>query len=219
MTALPEEVEDAQAEGARMLTLVAPDHIEADENGKVAALWVQPQIISRIGDDGRTGVRKADKPLQRIPCDIVVVAIGQAIHAAPLEPAGISTKWGMIIAERSSFVPGSGNLFAGGDAVSGPATVIRAIAAGKVAAANIDDFFGFNHIIKVDVDIPREPVSSTPPCGRVQLASRGIEDIEGDFDIVQEGMSKEECLQECTRCLRCDKFGFGAFREGRKTQW
>ena len=219
MTALPEEVEDAMAEGAQMLTLAAPERIEADENGKVTALWVQPQIISRIGDDGRTGVRKANKDLVRIPCDIVVVAIGQSIHTAELEPDGINTKWGMIIAERNSFVPGSGNVFAGGDAVSGPATVIRAIAAGKVAAANIDEFFGFCHRISVDVDIPTEPVSNTPPCGRVQLASRGIENIEGDFGIVQDGMSGEESLQECTRCLRCDKFGYGAFREGRKEQW
>ena len=219
MTALPEEVEDAQAEGARMMTLVAPERIEADENGKVAALWVQPQIISRIGDDGRTGVRRANKELVRIPCDVVVVAIGQSIHTAELEPDGINTHWGMIIAERNSFVPESGNVFAGGDAVSGPATVIRAIAAGKVAAANIDDFFGFCHRISVDVDIPPEPISNTPPYGRVQLASRGIENIEGDFGIVQDGMSGEECLQECTRCLRCDKFGYGAFREGRKEQW
>ena len=219
MTALPEEVEDAQAEGAHMLTLAAPDRIETDENGKVAALWVQPQIISAIGSDGRTGVRKANKEPVRVPCDIVVVAIGQSIHTAELEPDGINTRRGVIIAEGSSFVPGSGNVFAGGDAVSGPATVIRAIAAGKVAAANIDDFFGYEHQISVDIDIPEAPIANTPPCGRVELALSNIDDIKGNFNIVLDGMSEEECVQECTRCLRCDKFGYGIFRGGRSFKW
>lgn len=53
--------------------------------------------------------------------------------------------------ERRRDAPG---VFAGGDCVTGPATVIRAIAAGKVAAANIDQYLGFDHIISVDVDIP-----------------------------------------------------------------
>ena len=73
MTALPEEVQEAQAEGADIRTLMAPDHIELDENGKVRAFWAQPQIISAVQRGGRTGVRSADKPAVRIPCDYVVV--------------------------------------------------------------------------------------------------------------------------------------------------
>ena len=67
MTALPEEVQEAQAEGADIRTLMAPDHIELDENGKVRAFWAQPQIISAVQRGGRTGVRSADKPAVRIP--------------------------------------------------------------------------------------------------------------------------------------------------------
>ena len=48
----------------------------------------------------------------------------------------------------------SEGVFAGGDCVTGPATVIKAIAAGKVAAANIDEYLGFNHEITCDVEIP-----------------------------------------------------------------
>ena len=51
-------------------------------------------------------------------------------------------------------MPGAPNIFAGGDAVSGPATVVRAVAAGKVAADNIDEFLGFDHKIVCDVQIP-----------------------------------------------------------------
>ena len=40
-----------------------------------------------------------------------------------------------------------------------------------------------------------------------------------DFDLMEEGLSVEEAMQEASRCLRCDHFGYGAFREGRKVQW
>ncbi|MDO4623533.1 MAG: NAD(P)-binding protein [Eubacteriales bacterium] len=219
MTALAEEIEEAQAEGVEMLTLHAPDHIEADENGHVSALWAQPQIISRIDSSGRTGVRKAAKDPVRIPCDLIIVAIGQAIHSAPFESSGIETYRGAITAESSSFVPGSGNVFAGGDAVSGPATVIRAVAAGKVAAGNIDQFFGFDHKILVDVEIPNPQLTNSPACGRVNLTGHHSDDLVGDFALVSVGMSEEEAHQECGRCLRCDHFGYGIFRGGRRTEW
>lgn len=219
MTALPEEVHEAQMEGAEMLILHAPEKIEANENGEVSALWASPQMVSTIGSDGRTSVKKADKPLVRIPCDYIVVAIGQAVNLKPFEESGISTKRGAIVANRSSYVEGSGNVFAGGDAVSGPATVIRAVAAGKVAADNIDNFFGYHHVIQAEVSVPEAHLTPAPPCGRVNLTSRNIENIEGDFNLVSEGMTKQEAMQECSRCLRCDHFGYGKFRGGRSTQW
>ncbi len=61
MTALPEEVEGAIAEGAELYSLKAPVRIEADENGKVAALWVQPQIIGPIDAWGRPRPVKANR--------------------------------------------------------------------------------------------------------------------------------------------------------------
>ena len=219
MTALPQEIEEAKTEGAELIPLFAPDHIELDDNGAVAALLCQPQIISSVTEDGRTSVRKADTGLVRIPCDIIIVAIGQAIEAGELEPGGIETERGVIKADLSTFVPGSGNVFAGGDAVSGPATVIRAIAAGRVAARNIDDFLGFDHKITVDVDIPAPDLSNKPSCGRVTLKGRHITDIVGNFDLVDIGMSDEEMLQECGRCLRCDHFGLGIFKGGRIREW
>lgn len=219
MTALPEEVHEAQLEGAKMLMLHAPEKIETGDDGAVAALWCAPQMVSYIGADGRTSVRKANKDLVRIPCDYIIVAIGQAVHIKPFEESGISTKRGSIVANKGSFVEGSGNVFAGGDAVSGPATVIRAVAAGKVAADNIDNFLGYDHVIEADVDVPLPQLTSEPACGRVNLVGREIENIEGDFGLVSIGMSDEEAKQECSRCLRCDHFGYGIFRGGRSLQW
>ena len=145
------------------------------------------------------------------------MAIGQAIHAKPFEVSGVGLNRGNIVADDTGYV--GDNMFAGGDAVSGPATVIRAVAAGKVAAANIDNFLGFDHKISVDVDVPAPALTNTAACGRVQLTSRSMEDIKGDFGFASVGMSEEECRQECSRCLRCDHFGYGLFRGGRNIEW
>ena len=169
MTALAEEIEEAMAEGCQILPLQAPARIEKDAEGKVAALWTVPQIIGPYGKDGRPKPIPADVPEFRIACDYVIVAIGQAIDARPFEAIGIKTFKGMIQAEDTSSVADVDNVFAGGDAVSGPATVIRAVAAGKVAAANIDAYLGFEHKIKTDVVVPPAHLTNAPPCGRVNL--------------------------------------------------
>ncbi len=219
MTALSEEIEEAMAEGCQILPLQAPSRIEANEAGEVTALWTRPQMISRYGRDGRPAPTNADAKEFRIPCDYIIVAIGQAIEAKPFEMVGVTTYRGAIQADQSSAVPGVDNVFAGGDAVSGPATVIRAVAAGKVAAANIDNYLGFDHKISCDVEIPPAHMTNTPPCGRVNLRTRDLRGCVGDFSLVKEGMTPEECQQESSRCLRCDHFGYGIFKGGRNTEW
>lgn len=219
MTALAEEIEEATAEGCQILPLQAPARIEADEEGRVTALWTRPQLIGTYGRDGRPKPTDADAKEFRIPCDYVIVAIGQAIESQPFESVGVTTRRGTIQADLTSSVPGVDNVFAGGDAVSGPATVIRAVAAGKVAAANIDNFLGFDHKIRADVEIPPAHMTNTPPCGRVNLRNRHLPDYRGDFTLLKEGMTLEEARQESSRCLRCDHFGFGSFKGGRDTEW
>ena len=130
MTALIEEIADAQGEGCEILSLQAPDHIEADESGRVTAMWTRPQIIGDYGPDGRPRPRDAASPLRRIPCDIVIVAIGQSIDSQPFEQLTPVVR-GKIQAESDAFVPNTPHVFAGGDAVTGPATVIRAVAAAR----------------------------------------------------------------------------------------
>ena len=153
MTALAEEVEGAIAEGVVMETLKAPARIEADKDGKAVALWVKPQIISKV-KNGRPAPADSKLPEERIPADLIIVSIGQGIESHEFEKAGIPVKRGNFEAMDLGGVGVSEGLFAGGDCVTGPATVIRAIAAGKVAAANIDEYLGFKHTISHNVEIP-----------------------------------------------------------------
>ena len=220
MTAQAEEVEGAIAEGAEMLTLHAPLKIEADENGNVAALWAQPQIIGEIDKAGRPRPNTASVDPLRIPADVVIVAIGQGIESNLFEADGLKTKrGGTIIAEDSTKVPSLDGVFSGGDCVTGPATVIRAIAAGKTAAANIDEYLGFNHEIKVDVEIPVPQCADLNPRGRVNCRERAAEERKKDFGCMEHCMTCEEATKESSRCLRCDHFGYGIFKGGRVEKW
>lgn len=218
MTALAEEVEGALAEGCELLQLQAPTRIELDDEDKVAALWVQPQVISQHRG-GRPAPKKADVEEKRIPCDVVVVAIGQGIESAHFADEGIPINHGAIDALDHSGIESMEGIFAGGDCVTGPATVIRAIAAGKVAAANIDEYLGYNHIIECSVKIPKANYADRPKCGRVQLKERETTERNKDFEPIEYSMTQEEAAQECGRCLRCDHFGFGVFKGGRSTKW
>ena len=220
MTALPDEIEGAQAEGAELMTLAAPVRIEADEDHVARALWVQPQIIGEVGKDGRPRPNKADLPEQRIPADVIVVAIGQGIEMQGFEQAGVPIKrGGTFVAALSGQVGDKDNLFAGGDCVTGPATAIRAIAAGKVAAANIDEHLGFRHEIEVDIDIPAPRLNNRAPHGRINTTEREACDRKCDFEDIECGLTEEGALAEVSRCLRCDHFGYGIFRGGRNNKW
>ena len=218
MTALMEEVDGAIAEGAIMMDLYAPTRIETDENNKVTALWTTPKMSSLI-KGGRMNPADAGKEDVRIPCDIVLVAVGQGIEFRRLEDSGIPVNRGTFVADTGTTVKDAPGVFAGGDCVTGPKTAIRAIAAGKVAAANIDHYLGYNHRISVDVEIPDPALGDRPYCGRVNMLEREPAVRKNDFELMEIVMSEKESYQEASRCLRCDHFGCGAFKGGRKTEW
>nr|WP_325301199.1 NAD(P)-binding protein [uncultured Oscillibacter sp.] len=220
MTAQAEEVEGAIAEGAEVLTLQAPLRIEADENGHAAALWTQPQIIGEMDKAGRPRPGTADVGPLRIPADTIIVAIGQGIETRGLEQTGIKIqRGGALLADSSTQLPDMVGVFAGGDCVTGPATVIRAIAAGKAAAANIDEYLGFNHEIESEVKVPTPRCTDLRPRGRVNATERDACERKGDFQCIECGMTDQEAGQESSRCLRCDHFGYGIFKGGRVEKW
>ena len=219
MTALPDEITGALAEGAELMTLAAPVRIEADEDGAAKALWVQPQIIGEVDKAGRPRPGNANLPEVRLEADIIVVAIGQGIEISGFDAAGVPIKRGTFVAGLSGQVGDMDNVFAGGDCVTGPATAIRAIAAGKVAAANIDEHLGFRHEITVDVEIPSPKLNNSPPHGRIDTTEREACERKHDFEDIECGLTQEGACAEAGRCLRCDHFGYGIFRGGRNEKW
>ena len=220
MTALVEEIHGAIGEGVEMLTLLAPVRIEADEEGKAVALWAQPQVIGQWDKANRPRPMKADVPEVRLEADLIVLAVGQGVETHGFEEMGIQiSRRGSIAAQEDSGLPSGEGIFAGGDCVTGPATAIRAIAAGKVAAANIDEYLGFNHRITTDVEVPAPKFNNKPPHGRVNIQEREACQRKCDFNCVEIEMTEQEAQIESARCLRCDYFGYGNFKGGRKEKW
>ena len=202
MTALPDEITGALAEGAELMTLAAPVRIEADEDGAAKALWVQPQIIGEVDKAGRPRPGKAALEEVRIPADVIVVAIGQGVEIQGFDQAGVPIQRGAFVAGLSGQVRDMDSVFAGGDCVTGPATAIRAIAAGKV-----------------DVEIPSPKLNNSPPHGRIDTTEREACERKHDFEDIECGLTQEGACAEAGRCLRCDHFGYGIFRGGRNEKW
>ena len=110
-------------------------------------------------------------------------------------------------------------VFSGGDCVSGPATVILAVEAGKVAAASIDEYLGFHTDISANLEIPAAPFRLKNATGRVDLTEREANWRKNDFELMENCMSEQEMAQECSRCLRCDHYGHAGFKGGRLVKW
>ena len=218
MTALPGEIEGAIAEGIEIVTLKAPASLDVGEDHKIHGIYATPQMISAI-KDGRASVKPTGEPDVYIPCDILIKAIGQDIESGHFEKAGIQVSRGKIVTLKSGAFENMPGVFAGGDCSSGPASVIKAIAAAKVVAANIDEYLGYHHEITSGVEIPEASLKDKTPCGRVNLTERDACERVCDFNAVENCMTEKEAKQEAGRCLRCDHFGYGIFKGGRSTLW
>ena len=205
MPAIREEIEEALMEGVDMRFLVAPVAVQGD--GHVRAVRCAEMELGAADESGRR--RPIPKPGGGvvIPTDHVIVAIGQGPELGFAAADGqLVVSRGWIEADPVTQRSGEGNVFAGGDAVSGPATLIQAIAAGQRAACAIDVFLGGKGELPPDAGLasrskpeesgqeqPRRPLRAVPPAKR-----------RGNFDEVLKAYSLRAACAEASRCLRCD---------------
>ncbi len=218
MTALEEEVHAALAEGVEMVSLQAPVRIESNEAGAVTGLVCQPQRIGPV-KNGRPAPLAASKPEVVVKADIILIAVGQEIQSAPFEEFGMKAQRTRFVADEFLQADGFDNIYVGGDCQTGPKTVIMAIAAGKVAARNIDDLLGFNHELDCGAEVPPARPNDRTPYGRVAVPERPVRYRRCDNKHVELPMTDEEAAQESSRCLRCDVYGIGALTGRELEQW
>lgn len=117
MTALPGEIEGAVAEGIELQTLKAPSSITVDDQNHIRGIYVKPQMVSAI-KDGRASIKPTGEEDIYIPCDILIVAIGQNIETRHFEEAGIPVERGKIITKSTGTFEDMPGVFAGGDCAS-----------------------------------------------------------------------------------------------------
>ncbi|MFZ3130368.1 MAG: FAD-dependent oxidoreductase, partial [Desulfosporosinus sp.] len=142
MPARVEELEHAEEEGIQFHLLTSPVSIEGDERGWVKSLTCLRCELGEPDASGRRSPVAIPGSEFKIPMDTVVVAIGQGPHplVTTSTPGLDLNKQGNIIADAETLMTSKPGVFAGGDIVTGAATVILAMGAGKKAASGIDQY-------------------------------------------------------------------------------
>lgn len=149
MPAFEEEVDAAFEEGIDMRILTTPAGI-ITENGKMVGVNCIKMELGEPDDSGRRRPVPIDGSEFVVDLDTLIIAIGESSELSYLgEDSGLDiTRWGTVVADESLGTTHVEGVFAGGDAVTGPKTVIDAIAAGKIAAESIDRYLSGKEITR-----------------------------------------------------------------------
>jgi heterodisulfide reductase subunit A len=208
MPANPWEIEEAEAEGIKIHYLSQPIKI-LGKDGKVQGMEC---LRCELGEPDASG-RRRPIPIQgsnfTIDAEVIIPAISQKPDLSFLEKDhGFEiSKWDTFVVDPVTLATNIPGIFAGGDAVSGPSTVIEAIEAGKQAAISIDRF-----LQGLDLRKGREKVLKEvkePPTRRVKYLERSkmpklsLEQRRLNFNEVELGLSEEQVQKEAERCLGC----------------
>ena len=207
MPAIQEEVEDAEAEGAEVLFLLSPQRVIVDNEGHVTGIELRK---TRLGDFDASGRRTpvSTDEFVTLPCDAVIMAVGEKPHPDPLRRAGIHVRENYTAAvDRISYKTNRPKVHAGGDLVTGASNVSATMATGKAAARAIDRILmgedRLDQVLKTFTygnTVPLEPEGGARnDASRLDPKTR-----RNDFAEVMLGYSADEALQESRRCLRCD---------------
>jgi NADPH-dependent glutamate synthase beta subunit-like oxidoreductase len=204
MPASTEEIEGAMAEGVKIEFLVAPSRI-AQRNGRMEL----GSIRMRLGVIDASG-RPRPEPIEGseflTDFDTIIAAVGQR----PEIPAQFNLTLGRgdtIQVDPETLATSRQGVFAGGDAKSGPASVIEAIADGRQAAISIDKYLGGSGDISETLAPPEgvlEPLEEAGEKRRPPMPTVPVKQRLNNFVQVELGYDDEMAIEEAKRCLRCD---------------
>jgi formate dehydrogenase major subunit len=224
MPANDSEIHDAIEEGVKMEFLVAPTRVVTGPDGRVTGIECQKMELGDPDASGRRSPRPVRGSEHVIPVDFVLAAIGQSTTVTDLtdgkvpdflpqgETLGL-TRWQTVQVNEKTFETTVEGVFSGGDVVTGAATAIEAIAAGRKAAYGIDTYLREgvarpepveflsrkDTFAKVTVSDLRSQVSKPK---RVMPLIPVDERVKG-FVEVELGYSAHDLAEEATRCLEC----------------
>lgn len=213
MPAHEEEIEAALDEGVVFSFLTVPLKVE-DQDGKVSGLTCLRAEMGRADASGRRRPVPVEGSDFTIKAGAVIAAIGQqpdlACFTGSEGPAADPRS--RVLVDAATLQTNLPWLFAGGDAVTGPATVVEAVAAGKRAASVMDSYLrDMPPELGLDFVSPRarvEPLKTTPNMrtggARPIIPTRPPAERVRDFEQVELGLTAETASREAMRCLRCD---------------
>ncbi len=214
MPAYPEEIEAGLEEGVRIEFLTAPVRVRT-QDGKVVGVEC---IRMKLGEKDSSG-RARPVPIPgsefQVPADTLILAISERAYTPYLKDSDgltLSPEWGTIIVDPASMATTRPGVFAGGDVVSGPGSVVEAMAAGKTAARAIEAYLEGRPFVRVaEVTRPAcyvEPVKLTEADAantkRAKMPHLAPGKRKSGHEEIELGFSKELALKEAKRCLRCE---------------
>ncbi|MCF8111777.1 MAG: FAD-dependent oxidoreductase [Desulfobacteraceae bacterium] len=199
MPASDEEIEDAGDEGAVIEYLTAPVRV----TGKGVEC-----IRMELGPPDSSG-RPRPVPVEgseyTVECDTVIMAIGQSAEA---DAMGLSSnKDDTVAVEEGSLATMETGIFAAGDAVTGPSSIIEAIAQGRKTSISIDTYLGGDGIIdEQEENVSSPEVREPEPRGacRFKTVKMSLNEDSGGFSLTEKGYDRDTAINEAGRCLSCD---------------
>jgi putative selenate reductase YgfK subunit len=213
MPAHPKEIQELEEEGTVLNILLSPIRIHG-KNGKATGLEVIQNKLSKLDGSGRRRPVPVKGTEHIIPADTIICAIGQEVNVQSLRPVDRLelTRRNLITVNPVTMETSVPGVFAGGDVVTGPATVVEAVASGKKAAEAIHRFLRKmpnpeytlvplkrKQVRVMDVSPKEKSLSSRPDMPVMDLEAR-----KGNFKEVELGLLADSAVQEAKRCLRCD---------------
>ncbi len=205
MPAISEEIEDAEKEGIEIHILATPTEV-LTENGKASGIKCQKMELGEPDESGRRRPLPLEGSEFDLLVDNVIFAIGQTVKISPLTEGLEITKRGTVEANPLTLETSLEGVFAGGDMVSGPSTVIDAISDGKEAAISIERFLkgddlkeGRPEKKEAVKDISKEGIEKK---ARAKMLTINAEEL-ATFAEVELGYDQETAIKEAGRCLNC----------------
>lgn len=209
MPALPEEQEEAIAEGVILENGWGPQRI-LTENGKVVGVMFK-RCVSAFNEYQHFAPIYNEQDTMIIECANVIVAIGQSIeHGTLLENTAVKTgRGGTIVADPMTLQTDDADIFTGGDVLTGPKFAINAIASGKTAAGSI-----YRYLLNINMTLRREreyhpldkenlELDGYDRLPRQRTSDVSHENAKSSFNDLRVSLTEEQVMKESNRCLGC----------------
>jgi len=202
------EVREAEEEGLKLHFLVNPTRILG--NGKVEGLELIVQDLGEFDESARRRPQPIEGSEFVLPVEVVITAIGQGSDTSCADACGVEFNRNTTVKVDRNLSATRKGIFAAGDAVLGPATVIEAVAQGNKVAQAVDDYLQEGEPASKESWLAYDEEPLTYNMEEYAEASRTEMPVQeptlrrANWREVELGLSETACREECKRCLRCD---------------
>ncbi len=214
MPATDWEVDEAEEEGIKLHFLAAPVKIYG-ENGKAGSVECVKMELGEPDESGRRRPVPIEGSEFTLEISAIIAAIGQKPELSPIEElSDIETKWGNIVVKGDTMLTGMKGVFSGGDCVTGAATAVEAIAAGRKAAVAIDRYMRGEDLAEAEApfdiskgkkleDVDEADFARFERVPRERMPALSPEERRTSFIEAELGYPEEVAKRQAERCIEC----------------